>query len=146
MAENASDTFNFELVSPERKLLAEQAWQVTIPGEDGTFGVRAGHMSLVASIRTGVVEVIATQGAAPQKIFITGGFADVTATNCTVLAEEAVNIADLDAGKLEHDIGVLKEKLNVASDDIEKARLKRHLATTTAKLAAVMQATGKKSA
>jgi F-type H+-transporting ATPase subunit epsilon len=138
-------TFNFELVSPERKLLAEPAWQVTIPGEDGTFGVRAGHMSLVASIRTGVVEVVSAPGEAAQKIFITGGFADVTATNCTVLAEEAVNVADLDAAKLEHEISQLKEKLNVASDDVEKARLNRHLVTATAKLA-VAQQSGKKAA
>ena len=136
MAEG-QDTFNFELVSPERKLLEEPAWQVTIPGEDGTFGVRAGHMSLVASIRTGVVEVVTQPGAAAQKIFITGGFADVTATNCTVLAEEAVNLADLDISALEHEAASLQEKINVEQDSVEKARLNRRLAVTRAKLAAL---------
>lgn len=133
----SAQTFNFELVSPEKKLIAEQAWQVTIPGEDGTFGVRAGHMSLVASVRTGVIEVISAQGQAPKKIFITGGFADVTAKNCTVLAEEAVNLADLDASKLEHDIRTLQEKLNLAQDPIEKARLTRQINTAKAKLDAL---------
>lgn len=132
-----ANTFNFELVSPEKKLIAESAWQVTIPGEEGEFGVRAGHTSLVASIRPGVIEVISQQGAAPKKIFITGGFADVTATQCTVLAEEAVNIADLDAGKIEQEIRALEEKINIAQDGIEKARMVRQLTTARAKLDAV---------
>lgn len=132
-----ANTFNFELVSPEKKLIAEAAWQVTIPGEEGEFGVRAGHTSLVASIRPGVIEVISQQGAAPKKIFITGGFADVTATQCTVLAEEAVNVADLDAAKIEQDIRVLEEKIKIATDDVEKARMVRQLTTARAKFDAV---------
>lgn len=132
-----ANTFNFELVSPEKKLIAESAWQVTIPGEEGEFGVRAGHTSLVASIRPGVIEVISQQGAAPKKIFITGGFADVTATQCTVLAEEAVNIADLDVGKIEQEIRALEEKINIAQDGVERARMVRQLTTARAKLDAV---------
>ncbi len=132
-----ANTFNFELVSPEKKLLAEQAWQVTIPGEEGEFGVRAGHTSLVAAIRPGVIEVISHQGAAPKKIFITGGFADVTAKNCTVLAEEAVNVADLDAAKIEQDIRNAEERLKIAQDAVEKNRLVRQLSTARAKLVAV---------
>ncbi len=89
MANAQPNNFDFELVSPEKKLLSEKAWQVTIPGEEGTFGVRAGHSSLVSYIRPGVVEVIFNQGDEPKKIKVQGGFADVTATNCTILAEEA---------------------------------------------------------
>lgn len=129
-------TFNFELVSPDRKLMSESAWMVTIPGEDGTFGVRAGHMSLVASIRPGVVEVITEAGKPAQKIFIAGGFADVTATNCTVLAEEAVNVAELSAEKIEQEIKNLTEDM-AAANDAEKVRLSRALTLAKAKLSAV---------
>lgn len=131
------NTFNFELVSPDRKLMSEPAWMVTIPGEDGTFGVRAGHMSLVASIRPGVVEVITESGKPAQKIFIAGGFADVTATNCTVLAEEAVNVADLSAEKIEQEIKNLTEDMAAATGDVEKARLSRALMLAKARLAAI---------
>lgn len=110
---------------------------VTIPGEDGTFGVRAGHMSLVASIRPGVVEVITESGKPAQKIFIAGGFADVTATNCTVLAEEAVNVADLSAEKIEQEIKNLTEDMAAATGDVEKARLSRALMLAKARLAAI---------
>jgi len=81
--------FDFELVSPERRLMSEKAWQVKIPGYEGDFGVRANHAALVASIRPGVVEVFANENDAPTKIRVEGGFADVTATSCTILAEQA---------------------------------------------------------
>src|SRR5690242_3392329 len=100
MAE-AQQTFNFELVSPEKILVSEPAWQVVVPGEEGYFGVRAGHMSLIAAIRPGVVEVWANEASAPQKIFIAGGFADVTANNCSILAEQAVNVNEIDAASVQ---------------------------------------------
>ncbi|MBN8521809.1 MAG: ATP synthase F1 subunit epsilon [Alphaproteobacteria bacterium] len=137
------DTFNFELVSPDRKLMSESAFQVTIPGEDGTFGVRAGHMSLVASIRPGVIEVVPEKGAPTQKIFISGGFADVTATNCTVLAEEAIKVADLDMPAIESEIKSLSEDMASGRDPIETARIQRRLDLAKAKLAA---ATDKRAA
>lgn len=131
------NTFSFELVSPERKLLSEDAWQVTIPGEEGTFGVRAGHCSLVSSIRPGVVEVVSEEGAEAKKIFIAGGFADVTATNCTVLAEEAVSVDDLNKEEVEQDIRNLGEDLGRAKDDVSKARIEKTIEVTKAKLTAI---------
>lgn len=132
-----AENFDFELVSPERKLMSEKAWQVTIPGEEGTFGVRAGHSSLVSSIRPGVVEILTTQGAEPTKIFIAGGFADVTASNCTVLAEEATMVGDLDQAQLEKDVTDLENKLSSAKDEIETSRFSKQLVLTKAKLTAI---------
>lgn len=135
--ENDSSTFNFELVSPEAKLLSEPAWQVTVPGEDGTFGVRAGHCSLVASVRSGVVEVIAKEGDSPRRIFIAGGFADVTGTQCTVLAEEAVNVGDLDRDAAEQEVRNLSEDLSLATDDVSRVRVQAKLDIARARLKAV---------
>ncbi len=133
-------TFNFELVSPERVLVSEPAWQVTIPGEEGYFGVRAGHMSLMAAIRPGVVEVFAKQGDAPKKIFISGGFADVTGTNCTILAEQAVNVADLNEAAIEQDIAKLNDELKVADDSAQKAAIHKKIAAASVKLIAAKSA------
>lgn len=136
-----SDTnFNFELVSPERVLVSEPAWQVTIPGEEGYFGVRAGHMSLMAAIRPGVVEVMSKQGDTPKKIFISGGFADVTASNCTILAEQAMNVSDLNVTALEQDIANLNDVLKVTSDAAEKSVLQKKLTLATLKLSAAKAA------
>ena len=137
MSEAQENNFDFELVSPERKLMSEKAWQVTIPGGEGDFGVRAGHSSLVSSIRAGVVEVVSNQGDAPLKIFIAGGFADVTASNCTVLAEEAMMVEDLDQGTIEEEIIDLNTRLEKSNDDIETSRMTKQLALSKAKLTAI---------
>ncbi|MAZ76374.1 MAG: ATP synthase F1 subunit epsilon [Micavibrio sp.] len=132
-----TDTFDFELVSPERKLMSEKAWQVTVPGEEGNFGVRAGHSSLVSSIRPGLVEIVSNQGDAPTKIFIAGGFADVTASNCTILAEEALKFEELDRVEIEKEVSGLENKLSETKDDIETARYTKQLDLAKAKLTAV---------
>jgi F-type H+-transporting ATPase subunit epsilon len=131
------EKFDFELVSPERRLMSQEAWQVTIPGEMGTFGVRAGHASLLSAVRPGVVEIVASQGDAPEKIFIAGGFADVTARNCTILAEEATPVNELDQSAVEKEIAELQTKLSAANDNIEKQRYSRQLEIEKAKLTAL---------
>lgn len=133
----SNDNFDFELVSPERRLMSEKAWQVTIPGYEGDFGVRANHSSVVSSIRPGVVEIVVTQGATPTKIFIAGGFADVTATNCTVLAEEAIMLEDLKQSDIEKEISQTESKLAGAKEAVEVIRYTKQLELAKAKLTAV---------
>lgn len=133
MANVQQNLFNFELVSPEEKLMSEPAWQVTIPGDEGDFGVRANHSSLVATIRPGVVRILSEEGKAPVKIFIAGGFADVTATNCTILAEEAVAVANLNKDEIESEISDLQQKMSTADHDIEKRRYAKMLLIAQAK-------------
>ncbi len=137
MNDTTNNNFDFELVSPERKLMSEKAWQVTIPGYEGDFGVRAGHSSVVSNIRPGIVEIVKEQGSEPTKIFIAGGFADVTATNCTVLAEEAMMLSDLDQSAIEEEVSSLESKLSNAKDDVEIIRYTKQLALAKAKFTAV---------
>ena len=137
MSDALQNNFDFELVSPEKKLMSEKAWQVTIPGEEGDFGVRAGHSSVVSFIRPGVVEIIAEKGNSPEKIFIAGGFADVTASNCTILAEEAVKVEELEQEAIEKEISSLEGKLSETKDTIEVSRYTKQLDLEKAKLTAV---------
>lgn len=134
MAEN---TFNFELVSPAKKLMDSEAFQVTIPGEAGDIGVRKGHSSLVISARAGVVEILREENGKPERLFIAGGFADVTANNTTLLAEEAVPVSELNRAELEKELANLNEDLVSATTDIEKRRVERKLFVIQAKLKAL---------
>ncbi len=136
MADTAQKTFNFELVSPERRLLSEPARMAVVPGEEGDFGVLPGHTALVATIRPGVVEVHGADGTNVRRIFIAGGFADVTATSCTILAEEAISVSDLNVDALEKSLAPLKEDLGLAKDDMERARLSRKINLVQAKILA----------
>ena len=85
MAEN----FTFELVSPERLLLSGEAEMVTIPGVEGDMGVLARHAAVMTSLRPGLVGVKMGDGS-ESAYFVRGGFADITPTSVTVLAEFAL--------------------------------------------------------
>lgn len=129
--------FNFELVSPDRKVISEPAWQVTIPGQEGDVGVRAGHMALVMSVRPGVVEVIREENGTAEKLFIAGGFADIAQQHCTLLAEEAIPLSALNAEKLEQDLRNLGEDLAMADSDLDKVRIENRQVMIKAMLAAI---------
>jgi len=132
-----TQTIAFELVSPEARLVSEPVVLANIPGEEGIFGVGANHSALVATLQTGVVELYMEGQTAPRKIFIAGGFADVTNESCTVLAEQAVNVSDLDQATLEQALKDLSEDLGLAQEEADKARIQRKIDLTKAKLSAV---------
>src|SRR3546814_3246186 len=104
----------FELVSPERLLLSEEVDMVEVPGEEGDFGVLTRHAPLISTLRPGVIKVH-DGGSITQKIFVAGGFAEVTPTRCTVLAEEALPVAEIDRAAAER-------RLSDASDDLLDAK------------------------
>lgn len=131
-------TIAFELVSPEARLVSEPVSMAIMPGEEGEFGVGADHSALVASLKPGVVELYKDGAKEPfRKIFITGGFADVTGAACTVLAEEAVNVNELSQEKLERELKDLGEDLAHAADGTEKSRIRKRMEMTKSRLSAV---------
>lgn len=132
-----STTINFELVSPEAKLMSGPVKMAVIPGEDGEMGVGAGHASFVVSLKPGVVQLFSNDNEAPRKIFITGGFADITGENCTVLAEQAMNVEVINEGATAQEIKDLNEDLAAAVEDSDKGRITRKIALAKAKLSAV---------
>lgn len=137
MVDTAENTFQFELVSPEAVLSSEPASMVVIPGEDGDFGVLAGHAALLSSLRPGVVK-IHNDNSETREVFVAGGFAEVKDNLCTVLAEEAVELAKLDKAEIEKTITDLNEDIGFAGDDAQKKkRIEKRLLIEKAKLAAV---------
>jgi F-type H+-transporting ATPase subunit epsilon len=131
----------FELVSPEARLVSEPVKMAVIPGEEGVMGIGAGHSSLVATLKAGVVGLFAagqdfTKDKPARRIFIAGGFADVSEAGCSVLAEEAVDVENFDIAKLEQQLKDLGEDLTIAKEDADKARIQAKIAMTTLKLQA----------
>ncbi len=132
----SSKTFRFELVAPERILASEDVTMVVVPGGEGEFGVLADHAPVVSSLRPGVIAVQHPSGEM-KHIFVSGGVADVTGALCTVLAEEAVNVNDIDSVAVEQKLEELRSAASDAVDDVAKADLARDIAIAEAKLAAV---------
>ena len=79
----------FELVTPERQVLAADVHMVVVPGSEGEFGVMAGHAPFMTTLRDGELAVYRTAGGAPERVRVSGGFAEVGANGLTVLAESA---------------------------------------------------------
>lgn len=116
----ADETTLFELVSPERLLLSRQVGMVVVPGSEGLFGVLPRHAPLISTLVPGVIDVY-EEGAVTDRIFIAGGFAEVTEDRCTVLAEAAVPVAELDLEATERHILDLGEELkNLSGADAEQ--------------------------
>lgn len=111
-----ADKLQFDLVSPERLLLSEGVDMVTVPGKEGDFGVLAGHAPVMTTLRPGVINVD-DAGKSQQRIFVRGGFAEVTPKGLTVLAEKAIPMEDLDAGMLDQEIQNAQEDVNDAKSD-----------------------------
>jgi F-type H+-transporting ATPase subunit epsilon len=80
---------HFELVTPERLVRSEDVHMVVVPGTEGDFGVLAGHAPVMSTIRDGELAVYKTAGAEPERIAVTGGFAEVNEKGLIVLAEKA---------------------------------------------------------
>jgi F-type H+-transporting ATPase subunit epsilon len=78
---------HFELVTPARLVRSDDVHMVVVPGSEGEFGVLEGHAPFMSTIRDGALKVYKTDGAAPEEIRIVGGFAEVSASGLTVLAE-----------------------------------------------------------
>jgi len=83
-----ADTMQFDLVSPERRLASVKAREIRIPGADGEMTVMPGHAPVITTLKPGVLKVLGEGGG--TEYVVTGGFAEVTADTCTVLAERSV--------------------------------------------------------
>lgn len=87
-------TFQLELVSPEKLLLSRAVEMAVLPAAEGEMGVLPGHAPMIVALRGGVISV-REGGQVTERLFVAGGFAEVTPERCTVLADEATPVAQL---------------------------------------------------
>jgi len=80
---------HFELVTPDRLVMADDVFMVVVPGTEGESGIMAGHAPYMTTLRDGEVAVYRSAGGQPERIPVTGGFAEVSERGLTVLAESA---------------------------------------------------------
>ena len=80
-------SLQFQLVTPERQVMSEDVYMVVVPGTEGESGIMAGHAPYMTTLRNGEIAVYRSAGAQPEKIAVTGGFAEMGDKGLTVLAE-----------------------------------------------------------
>jgi F-type H+-transporting ATPase subunit epsilon len=120
------DAFKFELVSPERLLVSGEVEQVLVPGAEGDMTVLAHHAPLLTTLRPGLLD-IGLPGGEHQRYFIRGGFAEVGPSGLTVLAETAIDLIELDAGRFAQAVKDAEEDVADAAEGAARDRAQTKL-------------------
>jgi F-type H+-transporting ATPase subunit epsilon len=134
-----AEAFKFELVSPERLLVSEQVESVVIPGAEGEMTVMAQHAPVMTTIQPGVVTVNAA-GGQQERYVVFGGFADILPAGCTLLAESAVAVKDIDRADVARRIQEAREDVADAKDDAVRAMAEQFLHQLTTLEGAILPA------
>lgn len=117
--------FAFELVSPERILFSGEVDQVVVPGTEGDFAVLKDHAPMMSSLRAAVLTIDAS-GKPTQRMFIRGGFADVSLNGLTVLAEQAIPVEEVTPDTLHAEAELAQAEFDKAtSDEARRAATER---------------------
>ncbi len=131
----ADDKTEFELVSPDKLLISERVEMVVVPGAEGNFGVLSHHAPLISAVRPGVIDVH-DRGKITERIFVAGGFAEVTPARCTVLAEQALPISEIDRAAAEQQLRDAREDLADAKDEAGRTAAEKQIAIAEAMIQA----------
>jgi len=132
-----AETTRFELVSPERLFFSEPVEMAVVPGTEGDFAALPHRTPLLATVRPGVI-VIFEAGRPKERIFVAGGFAELTEETCTVLAEEAALVSDLslDVAQKRFDAANIAYQASLDGDDETMLRAENELLIAQAMVAA----------
>lgn len=126
-----ADKIKFELVSPAKLLLSSPVDMVVVPGTEGDFGAMALHAPMIATVRPGVID-IHDNGKVSNQIFVAGGFAEVNEERITVLAEEAMPLAEVTKTMAEARLAEARQAMADAVSDHDKAAAQTRLDIATA--------------
>jgi F-type H+-transporting ATPase subunit epsilon len=131
-------SIQFELASPERMVVSKSVVMAAVPSPKGLYGVLAGHAPMITAVAPGVVEVYENDDSTvTDRIFVEGGFAEVTGTRCTVLAEKATPVNMLDRLEIENEMKAIEEETAKAVSGEELDALEARRVVVTAKLMAM---------
>ncbi|MBF0356298.1 MAG: F0F1 ATP synthase subunit epsilon [Alphaproteobacteria bacterium] len=136
-----SNLVQFDLVSPERLLVSEAYDMVVVPGSEGDFGVLPRHAPMIATLRPGVIDIY-ENGVITERLFVAGGFAEVTPERLTVLAEEAIPLSDIDSDATKDRLKTAKEAFEAADTDTARAEAEAEIGIAEAMLAAIAKMDG----
>jgi len=117
-----ADTMQFDLVTPERKVISVQAREVRIPGVDGDMTAMPDHALVITSLRPGILTVVSAEGT--TEFAVTGGFAEVTPTGVSVLAERAHGTSDVTQLMMDDMVATARQAHAEAHPDVVDAAAK----------------------
>jgi F-type H+-transporting ATPase subunit epsilon len=131
-----ADKIQLEVVTPERRVIAEPVDMVTVPGSNGELGILPGHTPLISQLKTGVLTYV--QDGKSFQLHVSGGFVEVRDDLVAILAEVAERPEEIDSAKarqsrdqLEKQVGAWsgsEEELTVLQTELERSQIRLQLA------------------
>ena len=106
---------NFDFVSPEESIISSEVDMVLIPAIEGDAGILPNHAPYMTILRQGIVEVTFGKNNIKQYL-VEGGFADITPQKITILAENSINLTDIDDSALKEKLQQIDENISNASE------------------------------
>jgi F-type H+-transporting ATPase subunit epsilon len=94
-----AETFQLEIVTPEKKVVATTAEEVQIPGKNGYLGILPGHAPLITELAVGEITYRDMSGSNEQRLAVAWGFAEVLPAKVTILAESAERPSEIDVAR-----------------------------------------------
>lgn len=132
------DLLHFELVTPAKLALSTQVHMVTSPGSEGEFGVMAGHAPFISTLKPGALAIYSADNTVAERLFITGGVAEVTPEKgLTVLAEQVIDLKGLTRADAESRLNKARAAADAAITDEQKRDAQTELKLAEALLAAI---------
>jgi F-type H+-transporting ATPase subunit epsilon len=128
-------TFNFEIITPHEKVLTKEAERVILRTVEGDMGILANHAPFVSELAPGEMKVVAE--GYEERFFVSGGFLEISREKTLVLADDAVNVKDIDVIQAKKEAEEAKAKLAKLKEDKDIAITQKALqdALTKVKLA-----------
>ncbi len=126
---------HLNLITPEKQHFSDEILMVTIPGQEGEFGVMADHAALISMMGSGFITVYPTSNKeTPLVYYVNAGYANILNNKCTILAESLISRQALQRDDISAVIKDLQDSLAAATSDVERTKLERQIAEEETKL------------
>lgn len=136
-----ADTFQLEVATPERLLVDEQVAMAELPGQNGYFGVLAGHAPLLSALGAGVLSFEDGSGGR-QVLVVDGGFVEVFENHVRVLADNAEYARNINGDAARRELEEANQKLKSAHDTEDSETALRQAQRAQARLDAKAREAG----
>tara|TARA_Y100001970_G_scaffold288991_1_gene418001 strand:- start:9111 stop:9500 length:390 start_codon:yes stop_codon:yes gene_type:complete len=118
-----SESFNIEIISPEKKLLTDKANSVSIPAFEGEMTILSNHIPLITFLRPGIIKVYANK---ETEYFVEEGTVEFSNNNLVILSSSILELKDLSKEKISKMIEESKSKLGQENLDDKKRYIISH--------------------
>ncbi len=104
-----SESFNIEIISPEKKLLVEKINSATVPSFEGDMTILSNHIPIITFLRPGIIKINESND---KQYFIEEGTVEFSNNNLIILSSTIIEFRDLSREKISNLIEDCKNKLN----------------------------------